>query len=235
MHIFPAVPPASFPHTYTAVETGFRLQLWKHKCVLTSQLRHHCAVQPRSLLWTHLPQSFVLPCLGAEERCYGSDRLHSFCCYVAHSWHPDYGCVKSVLGAEFTHSFPHTYRLNILFLGRTGKRYFPPILCLYTGGSKHQFHTVVCEDSGAFCISDPVQPVKNLPLLIWKTPPQGGEKYNPFLWDATVMEEQAGHIHVEGFRMRGTPGKPHTLQFSEAWIIFRSDCTVNSSLCRKPV
>jgi len=77
--------------------------------------------------------------------------------------------------------------------------------------------------------------LKNLPLLSWKIAPEGGQKYSPLLGEASVMEEQAGHIHVEGFKMGGTPGKLHTLQFSEAGIIFRSDRRVNSALCRKPV
>lgn len=58
--------------------------------------------------------------------------------------------------------------------------------------------------------------LKNLSLLSWKIPSQGGEKYNPPLWDASLTEEQAGHIHMEGFKMGGTPRKLHTLQFSEA-------------------
>lgn len=58
--------------------------------------------------------------------------------------------------------------------------------------------------------------LKNVSLLSWEIPPQGGDKCNPLLWDASVMEEQAGHIHVEGFKIGGTPRKLHTLQFSEA-------------------
>lgn len=61
---------------------------------------------------------------------------------------------------------------------------------------------------------------------------QGGEKYNALLWDTSVMEEQAGHIHVHGFKMGRTPGTLHTLKFSEVWNIFRSECRVTSALCR---
>lgn len=45
--------------------------------------------------------------------------------------------------------------------------------------------------------------LKNLPLLSWEIPPQGGETYNPLLRDVSVMEEQAGHMHVKGFKMGG--------------------------------
>lgn len=76
--------------------------------------------------------------------------------------------------------------------------------------------------------------LKDLPLLNSDTLLQGGEKYNAFLWDTSVMEEQAGHIHVYGFKMGRTPGALHTLQFSEVWNIFRSECRVTSALCRKP-
>lgn len=75
--------------------------------------------------------------------------------------------------------------------------------------------------------------LKDLSLFSSEIFLQGGEKYNALLWDTSVMEEQAGHIHVYGFKMGRTPGTLHTLQFSEAWNIFRSECRVTSALCRK--
>lgn len=76
--------------------------------------------------------------------------------------------------------------------------------------------------------------LKDLPLFSSEILLQGGEEYNALLWDTSVMEEQAGHIHVYGFKMGRTPGTLHSLQFSEVRNIFRSECRVTSALCRKP-
>lgn len=44
--------------------------------------------------------------------------------------------------------------------------------------------------------------LKKVPLLSWEVAPERGKKYNPLLGSASVME-QAVHIHIEDFKVRG--------------------------------
>lgn len=116
-------------------------------------------MQPRSLLWMHLLRSFVLPCLGGEERCYGSDMLHSFFSVVLLT-HSTGTLIMAVLKQCWRQGLLSASLTDIHWTSHSWEeqaRDFPPTLCPYTGGSKCQFHTVVCEDSCAFCICDPIQ------------------------------------------------------------------------------
>lgn len=151
----------------------------------------------------------------------------SFLCCAAPSFHQHlhWGCGKAGLEAGFT----QRCSLNISVPGGTGKRdLFHSALTLEEANASFTVWVLrawwwflhLCSNTGS------------LPLFSSEILLQGGEKYNALLWDTSAMEEQAGHIHVCGFKMDRTPGTLHTLQFSELWDIFRSECRVTSVLCR---
>lgn len=102
-----------------------------------------------------------------------------------------------------------------LILGKNGKQRFFLLIFAPTLEEANASVTLVCEDSGAFCICDPIQVAEEPTTLRLEICPEV-ERYNPLLGDVSVMEKQAGHLHVEGFKIGGTPGKLHTLKFSEA-------------------
>lgn len=154
-------------------------------------------MRPKLLLWTHLLQNFVPPCLGGEERCYSSDMLHvgfllhcSLLPLIPWFWL----CEGSVEG------FSHRYTV-VSFLRGTDKRDFPATLSLYAGESKCQFHTSLW---GSWCFLHLWSNSSS-----WRTCHSSAGRHllkverNTILSFGMpqVMEEQAGHICVEGFKM----------------------------------
>lgn len=181
----------------------------------------------------HLLQNFVPPCLGGEERCYhGSNVLRSpfyCCCCAAHFLPPTprfWLCWRTgLLPASLT---------NIQWASHSWEELKRDIFLLIFAPTLEEANasvTPVCEDSGAFCICDPIQVAEEPTTLRLEICPEV-ERYNPLLGDVSVMEKQAGHLHVKGFKIGGTPGKLHTLKFSEASSIFSSECRVNSGRCK---
>lgn len=92
--------------------------------------------------------------------------------------------------------------------------------------------TPVCEDSGAFCICDPIQVAEELTTLRLEICPEVERNTILSLGMSWSWKNKLDTSIWRVLKLGGTPGKLHTLKFSEAWSIFSSECRVHSGRCK---